>query len=80
MPGDKQGRQAFAWAYFDRNPTAENATCKRCFAVLKCVGGSTSGLIRHLKTMHNISQPPKESQDPTADSENDSASSRLQQW
>ncbi len=30
------------------------ARCKRCGKNLKCLGGSTSGLIRYLKGQHNI--------------------------
>ena len=50
----EQSRLSFAWAHFDRDTTGQSATCKKCSAKIKCSGGSTSGLKRHLKSKHNI--------------------------
>ena len=50
----EQSRLSFAWAHFDRDTTGQSATCKKCSAKIKCSGGSTSGLKRHLMSKHNI--------------------------
>ena len=43
------------WKYFAKNKTKESANCKLCSNVsLKCKGSSTSGLLRHLRSKHNI--------------------------
>ena len=45
----------FVWKYFAKNKTKESANCKLCSNVsLKCKGSSTSGLLRHLRSKHNI--------------------------
>ena len=43
------------WKYFAKNKTKESSNCKLCSNVsLKCKGSSTSGLLRHLRSKHNI--------------------------
>ncbi|KAI8430421.1 hypothetical protein MSG28_000698 [Choristoneura fumiferana] len=40
------------WSRFKRNKEKTQAQCKVCSKVLKCVGGSTTGLLKHLKAIH----------------------------
>ena len=43
------------WEYFQKTSgSEESARCKVCQVVIKCKGSSTSGLIRHLRSKHNI--------------------------
>ena len=35
----------------------DEAKYKNCAAVIKCTGGSTSGLLRHLNSIHSIEKP-----------------------
>uniref|UniRef100_A0A2A4J3N7 BED-type domain-containing protein n=2 Tax=Heliothis virescens TaxID=7102 RepID=A0A2A4J3N7_HELVI len=42
------------WHYFLRARDKVSAKCKKCQKILKCVGGSTSGLQKHLKNVHQI--------------------------
>ena len=50
----KDRHKTFVWEYFDRgiSKSSEGVTdeekCKNCAAVVKCTGGSTSGMLRHL--------------------------------
>ena len=49
--------------YFDRvirkssKGVTDEEKCKNCAAVIKCTGGSTSSLLRHLKSKHSIEKP-----------------------
>lgn len=43
---------SFAWEYFIKKST-DTAACKLCAKTISCKGKSTSGLIRHLKGIHN---------------------------
>ena len=51
----KGKHKTFVLEYFDRGISmsskgvADEAKCKNCAAVIKCTGGSTSDLLRHLK-------------------------------
>lgn len=42
--------KAKVWEHYIRNDNF--ATCKTCKKVIKCKGGTTSGLVSHLKTQH----------------------------
>ncbi|KAJ6646597.1 hypothetical protein Bhyg_01810 [Pseudolycoriella hygida] len=42
------------WQYFAKNKDKGTATCNVCKLTLKAAGGSTSGLISHAKTQHQI--------------------------
>lgn len=46
------------WSYFEREDCGgkpgQHAQCKTCKKVMKCVGGSTSGLHNHQKSVHNV--------------------------
>lgn len=42
------------WNYFTKDAKGSYAACNRCDKKIKCEGGNTSGLAKHLKT-HNIS-------------------------
>ncbi|XP_059610086.1 uncharacterized protein LOC132257261 [Phlebotomus argentipes] len=44
---------SFVWKHFSRD-SRESATCKFCKKELKCKGSSTTGLRRHLKSIHNF--------------------------
>ena len=41
--------------HFDFSPNA--ATCKYCLASVKCAAGSSSGLLYHLRHVHQIDPP-----------------------
>lgn len=45
---------ADVWQYFEHEKENVTAACKICKAVLKAAGGSTSGLINHAKSKHQI--------------------------
>ena len=47
-------RKSNVWQNFTYCKTTEKAKCKFCQAILKAVGSSTKGLIRHLKLQHKI--------------------------
>ena len=52
--GESQsGVTSFVWEFFIRSAD-KNAQCQKCSMTLKCAGGSTSSLLRHLKTKHLI--------------------------
>ena len=59
----KDKHKTFVWEYFDRGISksskgvTDEAKRKNCAAVIKCTGGSTSGLLRHLKSKHSIEKP-----------------------
>ena len=46
--------ESFAWMYFTKSVNEEVAVCNKCKTSIKCRGWSTSGLIRHLKSKHDI--------------------------
>jgi hypothetical protein len=50
---------SWVWDHFEK--IGSLAICKQCKEKIKCKGSSTSGLSRHLKSRHNISEK-KESQ------------------
>lgn len=43
------------WAYFLREKNGYSAQCKKCQKEIKCSGGSTSSLHKHLKAIHDTS-------------------------
>ena len=47
------------WKNFDHADNNEG-TCKHCYRNISCKGGSTSGLLRHLKSNHSFSLEDKE--------------------
>ena len=46
---ETQKYKSEAWQHFLRNFLTEEAKCLHCSAILKCTGGSTKGLLTHLK-------------------------------
>lgn len=50
----KDGDKGSAWYYFLRSDNKTLGQCKLCQKIIKSTGGSTSGLMTHLRTMHNI--------------------------
>ncbi|XP_045128679.1 uncharacterized protein LOC123516756 [Portunus trituberculatus] len=46
--------ESYAWKYFEKLKCEESSRCRKCLAVIKCRGWSTSGMIRHLKSKHSI--------------------------
>ena len=55
---EKDKHTTFVSEYYDRGISksskgvTDEAKCKMCAALIKCTGGSTSGLLRHLKSKH----------------------------
>ena len=47
----KRANESSCWQYFDK-PVSGKAECKYCQKKLACVGGSTSGLMAHVRTAH----------------------------
>src|SRR3954471_23047586 len=50
---------SFAWNYFTKDTDFKNnkkATCNYCHKSYKCSGRSTSGITKHLKNVHNLTQ------------------------
>jgi hypothetical protein len=43
---------SWVWKHFEK--FGEIAKCKHCLKNVKCRGGSTSGLVRHLKFIHHL--------------------------
>lgn len=50
----KGNDEASVWHHFLTEKSGQLAKCKKCSKEIKCVGGSTSGLHTHLKTIHGI--------------------------
>ena len=56
----KDKHRTFVWEYFDRGinyysrGVADEAKCKKIDVVMKCTGGSASGLLRYLKSKHSM--------------------------
>lgn len=56
---------SFVWKHFKKDAGKDKARCdvdlgkRKCNAVLSCTGGSTKGLIDHLKRIHQILDPLK---------------------
>ena len=42
------------WRYFKKHLVEDKALCIDCSNIIKCNGGSTSGLRNHLKAVHKI--------------------------
>lgn len=42
------------WRHFLRKVSGDSAKCVKCNAIIKTSGGSTSGLHKHLRNLHNI--------------------------
>lgn len=49
----KAGDNTSVWHYFLRAQDKISAKCKKCQKILKCAGGSTSGLQKHFKNVHH---------------------------
>ena len=77
---EKDKHKTFVWEYFDRaigKGISDEAKCKKCAAIIKCTGGSTSGLLRHLKSKHSIEKPsPTQSAD-SSETQSGSSSKRF---
>lgn len=54
---------SFVWKYFAKN--GNDAKCKKCTKIYKLVGSTTSPLIYHLRTSHNIEVEHHEEEQPT---------------
>ena len=60
---EKDKHRIIVWQYFDRGISksfkgaTDEAKSKNCAAVIKCTGGSTSGLHQHLESKHSIEKP-----------------------
>lgn len=57
-----RGKDQLMWKHFLRERSGNSAKCKKCSNIIKTAGGSTSGLRRHLRVIHNIAcetQPPQ---------------------
>ena len=52
MPNENK-KMAEVWEYYERVDD-ENAKCSKCNKLMSCKGSSTSGLNRHLTSIHNI--------------------------
>lgn len=61
------------WKYFKKKGV-EKAQCNRCPKILSCKGSSTSGLLRHLSTVHSINLK-KQPEEVLSDNASTSASS-----
>ena len=48
-----KSRSADVWQYFDEGKDS-TAVCRMCKSLLKATGGTTSGLIHHVETKHQI--------------------------
>jgi len=58
----KRSNESECWRFFDK-PVAAKAKCKLCDKILACVGGSTSGLMTHLRAVHpDVRNPPAQQQ------------------
>ena len=53
------------------------AKCKNCAAVIKCTGGSTSGLLRHPKNKHSIEKPSSTQSDVSSNTQSASSTKRF---
>ena len=80
---EKDKHKTFVWEYFDRGisksskEVTDEAKCKKCAAVIKCTGGSTSGLLRHLKSKHSIEKPSPTQSDVSSNTQSASSSKRF---
>lgn len=61
-----RGKDREMWAHFLRERNGKSAKCKICSSVIKTGGGSTSGLRRHLRLVHNINGSAKPDECATA--------------
>ena len=53
-------RESWAWEFFARKDDDRTvAVCKECNKHIKCPGGTTSGLSRHLENIHKVKNPNK---------------------
>jgi len=50
----ERSNQSKVWEHFAQD--GNQASCRLCVKTLCCNGGSTSGLSRHLKSKHSLSQ------------------------
>ena len=58
----KRSNESECWRFFDK-PVAAKAKCKLCDKILASVGGSTSGLMTHLRAVHpDVRNPPAQQQ------------------
>ena len=82
MP-EKDKHETFEWEYFDRGISksykrdTDETKCKNCAAVIKCTGGSTSGLHRHLKSKHSIEKPSSTQSNVSSDTQSANSAKRF---
>jgi len=56
---EHSGSGSFVWSHFTKDPDYKNnkkVNCNHCQKIYTCSGGSTSGITKHLKNVHNIVQ------------------------
>ena len=77
---EKDRHNAFVWEYFDigisktYKGVTDEVKYKDCAAVIKCTGGLTSGLLRHLKTKKISNETPSSTRsDVTSDTQSSSS-------
>ena len=51
---NKSENLSSVWHYFKKHLVEDKALCIDCSNIIKCNGGSTSGLRNHLKATHKI--------------------------
>lgn len=50
----KEGDTTSVWYYFLRSDNKTLGQCKTCKKIIKSTGGTTTGLITHLRSLHKI--------------------------
>ena len=79
----KNRHKTFVWKYFDRgiskssNGVTDKAKCNKCAATIKCTGGSTSALFRHLKNKHSMEKPGSTQSDVSSNTQSASSTKRV---
>ena len=80
---EKDKHRTFVWKYFYRGISksskgvTDEARCKNSAAVIKCRCGSTSGLLRHLKSKHSIEKPSSTQSDVHSNTQSASSAKRF---
>ncbi len=49
MSHNPKQSESKAWKYFKRVENSEAAKCKKCLAIMKCKGCTTSALLHHIE-------------------------------
>ena len=80
---EKNKHETFVREYFDRGISnfskgvTYEAKAKNSAAVIKCTGGSTSGLLRHLGSKHSIEKQSSTQSDVSSNTQSASYTKRL---